>query len=169
MAPARVRCSRKSQIVFASGTRSCRAGPKGAHEGQAVLDLEFGGLIGQGMQGLEHQDLEHQRRVVRRSPTPRSVRPRKGLDQRGSEHLEVDQGRKADQRVTALGQRPIALVEIKETRLPRHIRPRRSTSRSESSIQSKEEGFSRCPLGADWLLPIHPLLPPHSEVRVPMD
>src|SRR4051794_21304444 len=43
---------------------------------------------------------------------------RQSLDQRGLELLDVDQGGEADQRITARGQSPVALIEIKQPRLP---------------------------------------------------
>src|SRR5215211_7166667 len=48
--------------------------PKKAHEREAVADLELGGVIREGVQGLEHHDLEHQHWIVRRPAPTGAVR-----------------------------------------------------------------------------------------------
>ena len=42
---------------------------KEPHEGKPVLDLEFGLVIRQAVERLQHHDLEHQHRVIGRTPT----------------------------------------------------------------------------------------------------
>lgn len=53
-------------MVLASGTSSPRRNPR-AHEAEAILDLNFGGLVAEAMVFLKNQDLEHEKRIKRRA------------------------------------------------------------------------------------------------------
>jgi hypothetical protein len=49
---------------FAAETQSQKA-----HEAEATLDLNFGGLVAEAMVFLKNEDLEHKKRIKRRVPS----------------------------------------------------------------------------------------------------
>ena len=64
-------CSRNSQIVLASGTRSSNARPTKRMNLSLFLQLVFGLVVREGVAGLQDPDLEQQAFVRRPAPWPR--------------------------------------------------------------------------------------------------
>ena len=132
MAPARVSCSRNSQMVLASGTRSSSASPTKRMNESRSLDLVLGLVVRERVERLQHQHLEHQHRIVGRPAAPGPVRAIERRVQLGPEQLEVDHRRQPLERIARRRQRRIPLVQIEEPRLTRAYAPPATTYGRES-------------------------------------
>lgn len=115
--------------------------PEKAHEGEAVTDLKLRRVVAQRVERLQDQNLEHQHGVIRRAPALRAVRTLQRGGERRAKDLEIDQLFETRQRIASFRQLPIALVQIKKTRLPTHRHPLRDAATSESRPRPNREVF----------------------------
>lgn len=115
--------------------------PEKAHEGQPVLNLEFGLVVRQPIKRLQNQDLEHHHRIVRRPATLGAIGALQRLGHRLAEYIPRNHCIQLLQRITRFAQPHIALINVPEPCLSPHRLPPQINARIESKSRSKGEGF----------------------------
>lgn len=108
MVPARMRLSRNSQIVLASGTLSERPSPRN-HINESRPWMTHSAWSSEIIECLEHQDLERQHRRKRRTPAFRSIRSLQRLGQWLLEHGPRDDRVQLLERIAHSAQPLVAL------------------------------------------------------------
>ena len=121
-------------MVLASGTGSARPRPEKAHEGEPILDQEFGALVREAVARLQDQDLEHEHVVERQGGHPLSRATRGTAWARSGRNSSKSHQSIQPLQGVALGRELLqALIQIEEPDLTSHPPPPPARTRQRES------------------------------------